>query len=98
MLRDGATTTNADVGLYVSAGKTASTQVPIGSYKLYYASGETWYGESLLFGPDTMYYASDEILEFYADSESYVGNSLTLQLSTNGNYESHYVDPKDSPF
>lgn len=35
-----------DVAFFVEAGKEATIQVPIGTYKLYYASGDTYFGEN----------------------------------------------------
>lgn len=39
----------------VGAGHSVEVFVPHGTYEIYYASGETWYGTELLFGSETVY-------------------------------------------
>jgi hypothetical protein len=38
--------------IYVRRGSTFETKVPLGTYKINGAYGETWYGEKHLFGPE----------------------------------------------
>ncbi len=39
------------VSAFVKAGKTIKVRVPVGSYRLVYASGKNWYGKKHSFGP-----------------------------------------------
>lgn len=41
--------------IYLRGGENASITVPLGTYEIKYAAGETWYGEEELFGKNTMY-------------------------------------------
>ena len=81
----------ADIAFYLSAGKSVKINVPIGRYRFYYATGNTFYGTKMLFGTDTMYYSSDELLEFYADSDHYTGHTITLKTTTGGNFDTDPV-------
>lgn len=46
----------SDVAFYLKAGQQVKIQVPIGVYKLYYATGSVFYGTKLLFGDSTCFY------------------------------------------
>ena len=85
----------SDISFLISAGSSAELLVPIGRYKLYYAVGDDWFGEDDKFGSNTRYSCSDDLLDFYADSEYYQGHSLELWLQANGNFDSYEID-KDS--
>lgn len=86
-----------DISFFVKPNQTAEVDVPIGVYKLYYASGETWYGEKLKFGPDTIYSSSEELLEFYSDDQYYNGVDLELWKQSGGNFSTHTVDESSFP-
>ena len=75
-----------DVAIYVQGSKTANVKVPIGNYKLYYATGETFFGTDSLFGSSTSYYTSSETLSFSAEKNGYAGHTLTLKPSVGGNF------------
>jgi hypothetical protein len=47
---------NDQIMVYVKGGESYSTKVPLGSYRIRAASGNTWYGRSELFGPDTEFF------------------------------------------
>lgn len=71
---------------YARAGETVSINVPVGTAKIYYATGDIWYGKNNLFGDDTSRYASDDIFDFYNyDYE------VTLYPVSDGNMETHEV-------
>lgn len=79
-------------GYYIHAGETLSTEVPLGSYNLYYAcapSSALWYGESNLWGMSTDFYKSDELWDFIIDNGYYTGYTLTLSVSSAGNTRSY---------
>lgn len=81
-----------EICFFVRAGKDVDIDVPIGTYKLYYACGSEWYGEKLLFGDDTQYFKSDDDLEFYIDGNYVEGCSITLYPVYNGNFETEKID------
>lgn len=87
----------SDMAFYVKAGTTVEVDVPVGVYKLYYATGDTFYGESALFGDETQYYSSDDDFDFYADSNYFQGHTLTLYSITNGNLETEKINKSDFP-
>lgn len=86
-----------DIAFIVKAGKTVSIDVPIGVYKLYYATGKNFYGIKELFGEDTRYYESDEFLSFYLSGNYYNGCSITLWETYDGNFETDEISEKNFP-
>ena len=46
------------LSLFIQGGRTEKIQVPLGNYVVKYASGETWYGDRLLFGPSTQFFST----------------------------------------
>lgn len=87
----------SDLAFYVAPNSTVEIDVPIGVYKLYYAYGETWYGRMALFGEDTVYCTSDDLLEFYSTYEYYNGVTLELWAQYNGNFETTIIDERNFP-
>lgn len=87
----------SDLAFYISPGSTVEIDVPIGVYRLYYATGETWYGKALLFGEDTATYTSDDLLEFYADDSYYNGVTLELWPQSGGNFDTKSISYDDFP-
>lgn len=87
----------SELRFFVRANCTAELDVPLGRYRVYYATGDTWYGEEHLFGPDTLYYKCDDEFAFTSDSEGYNGWTLTLTAVYNGNLDTDLVDESDFP-
>ena len=56
--------------------------LPLGTYEMLCATGQVWYGRALLFGEDTIYTKSDELLDFYADGDIVYGWTITLDTYT----------------
>ena len=83
--------------VFLRSGKSFETDVPLGKYEVYYATGDAWYGEEELFGPDTQYYKCDEIFDFTMDDEGYNGWTLTLTAVYNGNLDTDPIDAEDFP-
>lgn len=86
-----------DIAFFVRPNSTVEIDVPVGVYKLYYAAGKEWYGESSLFGEDTAYSSSSDLLEFYTDYTTFYGSTLELWPQYNGNFDTHYIDEDDFP-
>lgn len=85
------------MSFYVSAGKTAEVSVPLGTYLIYYASGDVWYGPTELFGSTTRRYLCQDVFEFYDDGEYYQGWTLELYEQADGNMDSDPVDENEWP-
>lgn len=87
-----------DISFSTLGGHAETINVPPGSYKLWYSFGSTWYGLDGYFGSDTVWYTSDEILNFYETSTDYVGNTVTLYKVSDGNFDTYSVPSADVPF
>ena len=87
----------SDLAFYVAAGKTFNIDVPVGIYVFSYCHGTTWYGEKLYFGDDTLYYKSDECLEFYTDRYYSNGHTISLIKQTNGNLDTDPTTKENFP-
>ena len=79
------------------AGETVDVDVPIGTFDLFYAYGETWYGAAYLFGESTHYERCDQSLSFKYSPEGYSGYELTLYAVQNGNMDTKEVKQSDFP-
>ncbi len=71
--------------LFIRAGESVSTQVPLGRYELRLANGGTWYGEAYRFGPLTNYTKADADLTFERKGNEVAGYTLQLQKQFDGN-------------
>ena len=80
------------LSFYVRAGETAEVEVPLGSYELSYACGQTWYGTKHLFGDSTRCAKADEVFTFELDGRSVTGWTVELYLQTNGNLSTESID------
>ena len=86
-----------DVAFYVEANNSATVNVPAGTYNLYYATGQTWYGKTYKFGKDTSYYKSDEETVLSENSRQYDIIEYTLYAVPNGNMHTENVDKTEFP-
>lgn len=86
-------TGSAIMSFYVHAGSSIELDVPIGTFDIYYACGDSWYGTDSLFGPDTTYQKCDESFSF----SEFSGWTVQLQPVTYGNLDTEYVSPEDFP-
>lgn len=80
---------------FVRAGESVDIDVPLGTYTLYYATGETWYGESTLFGEKTIYSKADDLFDFYEEDGYVNGWTVELYLQSNGNLSTVSIDPDE---
>ena len=84
--------TGADaIHLFVHSGQTAEIDVPLGTYRLKYATGKNWYGVGEYFGAETAYSESSSILDFSSDGNSYNGHSITLYKVKGGNMRTQNI-------
>ncbi len=86
-----------DLGFYVTAGSSVTVNVLAGSYKLYYATGETWYGKDLKFGTDSAFYYSPDTILLSEDRDVYDVIDITLYTVPDGNMETQSIDESEFP-
>lgn len=80
--------------LYVHGGDAMEIDVPLGSYEIRYASGQTWYGEQSLFGPNTTYSKADSVFYFGDDGYRISGYTVELIPQIDGNLRTHIISPQ----
>lgn len=86
-----------DFSMLVKAGTTCEVDAPIGTYKMYYASGDVWYGKEYKFGENTQYYTSPDIFTFYFSGDYVYGTELTLYKVANGNMTTTEISDSQFP-
>jgi hypothetical protein len=72
---------------FVQGGQSFEAVVPVGTYRVKYATGATWYGVDFVFGPDTRYSEAVKILEFSVKYNQISGN--TIELTPQGGSNLH---------
>ena len=78
------------LSFYVRAGDTVTVGVPAERMYVYFASGQTWYGEEHLFGSSTSYSMDNNLCDFTHYIWEY-----TLYPVNNGNFSETPIDPED---
>lgn len=80
---------------FIRSGETLKVGIPLGSYKIKYAAGQQWYGESLLFGPETIYSEADNKFDFALHDNNLSGYTVELILQPNGNLRTKRISPAE---
>lgn len=78
--------------IYIRGGEMVEVEVPLGSYEIRYASGNNWYGDTELFGPDTSFNKADELFDFVDNGYQVSGYTITLYQVVDGNLETKSID------
>lgn len=78
--------------IYIHGGETVEVKVPLGSYEIKYASGNTWYGGKTLFGSETSYNKADEFFAFTDNGSQITGYTITLYQVVDGNLQTISID------
>lgn len=88
---------NDQIWVFVRAGQSYETKVPLGTYSIRLALGSTWYGRDDLFGPETRFIrlrskrGHDEkaylTLAFRKEGNQIIGSMISLEGSVDGNLE-----------
>jgi hypothetical protein len=81
--------------VFVRSGTTVEVEVPLGTYQVRYASGETWYGYEYLFGPETSYSKADKTFTFEVIGNQVSGFTITLYKVAHGNLHTSAIRPTD---
>lgn len=87
---------NKDVAtVFIRGGQTATIKMPLGSYRLKYATGLTWYGPIHLFGKNTSYYKAETRFDFHQIGEQARGWTVELFLQKAGNLRTSKINAED---
>ncbi len=88
--------TGKDVAsIFVRSGSPIEVKVPLGTYRVKYASGEKWYGFKHLFGPQTAYYKADSLFYFKQNGNYVEGYEVTLYKVIDGNLSTRRISEED---
>lgn len=83
------------LSVFIHGGVTANLDVPLGKYRIKYASGERWYGPTHLFGPETAYSRADSSFDFSLTGNQVSGYTLTLYKVIDGNLHTSRISPDE---
>jgi hypothetical protein len=81
--------------VFVRSGTTVTVDVPLGTYEVRYAAGQTWYGYKYLFGQDTAYSKADETFTFEVVGNQVNGYTITLYKVAHGNLTTSWISPNE---
>lgn len=81
------------VAVFVLGNSRIEVDVPLGVYRLRYASGTTWRGPSAYFGPSAMttFSESSSMFKFDQTSEGIMGYTVELYVQADGNMATHDI-------
>jgi len=83
------------MSIFIRAGATVEVPVPLGIYRIKLASGSTWYGDSVRFGPHTSYAQLDNDFIFAIEGDQYAGHEIRLQKISHGNLKEAPLTAED---
>lgn len=94
--------TTHDIGFYVREDMSCEILVPLGTYEMYFATGDTWVSanadNNMVFGDDTVWNVSEDIFYFTDEEYYYSGYTVTLYSVYNGNMDTDVIAADDLPF
>jgi len=73
------------MSVFVRSGETVEVEAPLGTFEVRYASGDTWFGDELLFGSETAYSKADKLFTFEIVGSQVRGFTITLYKVAHGN-------------
>lgn len=76
---------------FIRGGEPFETKVPVGSYEIRYATGQTWYGLIFDFGEGASYARCDDRFDFHRTAYGFSGYTVELILQINGNLKTAAV-------
>jgi len=80
------------VSIFLHPNVTKEVLVPCGTYEMFVACGDTWYGYDHLFGEAGGYSKLDGTFRFYEDREYIMGHTIELEPVSNGNLDNIPID------
>jgi hypothetical protein len=88
--------TNREImSIYIIGGRPVEVDVPLGSYRLKYAHGEVWCGDSLLFGELTAYGEAQDTFNFAIEGSHISGYTVELIPQVHGNLRTKSISASD---
>lgn len=81
--------------VFIRGGEPFETKVPIGSYEIKYAVGESWYGLILDFGEGASYSRCVQRFDFTDTAYGYTGYTIELILQVHGNLQVNSIAPEE---
>ncbi len=81
--------------VFIWSGNSVEIKVPLGTYRVKYACGNTWYGRKYLFGPETSVSVADQDLHFRREGDHVTGYSIELIKRQNGNLRTQSISLDD---
>ncbi|HEX9853476.1 MAG TPA: hypothetical protein VGA68_10700, partial [Woeseiaceae bacterium] len=85
------------MGIFVRGGQSIETKVPLGSFRLKYATGTQWFGDANedLFGAETGTFQADKRFDFYQTDNRISGYTVELYLQPHGNLHTAHINRQD---
>ena len=71
--------------VFIRGGSSVSVDVPIGSYKFMYTSGNKWFGKEHLFGPGALFQEAYKPFDFVENDNQISGYTVSLDKVFDGN-------------
>lgn len=84
-------TGEAAMTLFIYAGQTIKTKVPLGAFRIKYAIGKIWHGKPRYFGADTSYNEADRVFDFYRQGDQIGGYRIELINQKSGNLQTNKI-------
>lgn len=81
--------------IFVRGGETINIDVPLGTFIVKYASGDTWYGYDYLFGDKTSYSKASKDFKFERSADQVHGYTITLYKVPYGNLHTERIKPNE---
>lgn len=69
------------VEAYIHPDSTADIKVPLGRYRIVFASGDEWYGNEYIFGTDTAFYKLGNVTDIKIENNTMINQSIELKKS-----------------
>jgi hypothetical protein len=67
------------IDLFIRGGSTLKASMPLGTYRVRFASGQTWYGDKRLFGTQTSYWTAEQRVTFRREKNE--PKMVTIELA-----------------
>ena len=83
------------MNIFVHGGESTEVEMPLGSYKMKYVTGGTWYGDRYLFGDGSRYWKADTTFTFSETKEKVHGYTVELFVQPGGNMETEEIPAVD---
>ena len=81
--------------MFIRSGKIGNMTLPLGSFAIKYATGNNWYGETHLFGPDTSFFKCDHKFDFRSDGTGFHGYRVELIKQVGGNLSTRIISKNE---